>query len=82
MNRFFSAWTTGCEIPGKIEEKTFLPGLTVNPGADGFQPGDVLHESAHIALCDPERYPTLATKDLLFPGSESNKKKKNVLGLL
>ena len=63
--------------PRKIEEKTFLPGfrirgatLTVDPGVEGFQPGDVLHESAHIALCDPEKRPTLAPKDLLVPAQE------------
>ena len=45
----------------ELQEKTFLPGikivastLLVDPSKEGFCPGDILHEAAHIALTSPE----------------------------
>lgn len=62
---------------GTIKEKTFLPGfrisgttLTVEPSVQGFQPGDVLHESAHICLCRPNKRETLSPRDLYVPAEE------------
>ena len=60
-----------------LQEKTFLAGfkidgstLLIDPSANKFHAGDILHEAAHIALTDPRKRLNLNSKNLTDPAEE------------
>ncbi|MDL5049697.1 hypothetical protein QQ054_27145 [Oscillatoria amoena NRMC-F 0135] len=73
-------WSIGIEVyAGKIEQKTFLPGIRIVEGCihvdeeKMLSPGDILHEAGHLAIITPAIRKTLTDTvvyDELMQGGE------------